>query len=78
MNCTSNLLTTREAAQYIGFHPNTLRNSRYLGRLAGVEAPAYRKFGRVCRYKLADLDEWLNQFQTQTSTSENAFSAVAS
>ena len=70
---TSNtvLLTTKEAAQYLGFQATTLRNARYTGRLAGVEAPAYRKMGTVARYDRAVLDDWLDQFEEQTSTSKH-------
>ncbi len=63
------LFTTKEAAQFLGFKPSTLRNSRYIGRLAGVKAPAYKKIGSVCRYDRMVLDNWLAQFKEQTCTS---------
>ena len=62
------LLSTKEAAQYIGLQAATLRNARSLGRLAGVEPPAYRKIGSVVRYEKDALDEWLAQFEVRTMT----------
>lgn len=67
----SNLLTTPEAADYLGLSFRTLNNSRYTGLLAGVKAPPYRKLGKSVRYDKNALDKWLAQFKEQTSTSEN-------
>ena len=49
----SRFLTTLEAAKYLRLSIRTLEKCRYLG--AG---PRFRKFGRVVRYTVADLDEW--------------------
>ena len=70
MDSSTQLLTTKEAAQYLGFQATTLRNARYTGKLAGVKPPSYRKLGTVARYDRAALDDWLNQFKEQTCTSK--------
>lgn len=66
------LLDSKHAADYLGFSPSTLNNSRYNGLLGGVKSPPYRKLGKAIRYEQAALDQWLAQFKEQTSTSENA------
>ena len=54
---------TNKAAEYIGYKsPDTLRNARHTGKLAGVTAPRYRKIGNRVFYERAALDEWLAQF----------------
>lgn len=59
---------TNEAAPYLGVKPDTLRNSRSTGRLAGVTPPKYKKIGGKVYYSRAALDEWLSQFPEQTCT----------
>lgn len=63
------VLTTNEAANYLGYKATTLRNSRLSGRLAGVQAPRYWKIGAGVRYEKTELDRWLGQFPVQASTS---------
>ena len=55
------LMSTREAADYIGFSEVSLRNSRIEGKtLAGSEPPPHIKIGaKSIRYKLTDLDTWI-------------------
>jgi len=65
------LLSTLEAANYIGCSEVTLRKSRGTGCLFGVDAPKYIKMGKNVRYKLSTLDEWFNQFTEQSSTSDD-------
>ncbi len=60
------LLDDKQAAPVIGVQPNTLRNSRHTGTLAGVEPPAYIKLGRTVRYELAELLKWRGQFEVRT------------
>jgi hypothetical protein len=43
-----------EAAMILSVSPQTLRNFRHLGR-----GPAYSKRGRMVRYKVADLLEFM-------------------
>lgn len=66
------LLKPEQAADSIEFSIRTLNNSRYTGMLGGVKAPPYIKIGRSVRYRKSALDNWLAQFQEQTSTSEDA------
>lgn len=61
------LLTTNQAAEYLGgLQPNTLEGWRVSGR--GVQ---FVKIGRLVRYRIADLDSYL-EAQTRRSTSEAA------
>jgi predicted DNA-binding transcriptional regulator AlpA len=53
-------LTTKEAAEHLGYRPYTLRRSRVDKTLAGHATPPYTKLGRAVRYKLSDLDKWIN------------------
>lgn len=51
------LLTTQEASQYLGVTRDTLAVWRTTRR---YELP-YIKVGRLVKYRLSDLDKWLNQ-----------------
>lgn len=51
-------LTEKQAADYLGFRPATLRQSRWSGLLAGSPAPCHLTFGRSVRYQQADLEAW--------------------
>jgi len=53
-----------DAAERLGVQRSTLDNWRWSGR-----GPAYVKVGGRCRYRLADLAEWLDS-QTRASTSD--------
>lgn len=65
-------LDTHEAANYLGFKSYTLRRSRTTGRLAGVNAPKYRRIGsKTIVYEKVWLDQWLEQFEPQNSTAQN-------
>jgi len=57
----SDLLTTREAAEYLRYSAYTLRRSRLDGKLAGKLGPKFTKVGTAVRYKQGDLDEWLEE-----------------
>lgn len=70
------LLNTRQAADYLGFSPITINNSRYTGLLGGVTAPGFVKMGKSVFYKPSTLDDWLSQFKEQTSTSETPNNAA--
>ncbi len=64
------LIPEKKAAEYLGFAPVTLRNSRYTGMLAGVPAPRFRKLGtKTVRYERATLAAWLAQFGERANTS---------
>lgn len=53
---TERLLNTEEASQYLGVTRDTLAVWRTTRR---YELP-YIKVGRLVKYRLTDLDEWLN------------------
>lgn len=62
---TPQLLTTAQAADYLGgLKKNTLEGWRITGR-----SPKFVKIGRLIRYRLSDLDAYLDA-QTRTSTSQ--------
>jgi len=54
-------LTTKEAAELLGLAPNTLSHSRVSGKLGGTKAPSHIKKGRLVRYRLEDIEAWLDQ-----------------
>lgn len=54
----------RDAAKYVGLSRAFLRQARALGR-----GPAYLKLGRAVRYRVADLDDWLDRHRVQTRES---------
>lgn len=47
-------LSTKEAARFLGIHPDTLRRWRREGI-----GPRYSRIGRLIRYHVDTLDEWL-------------------
>ena len=47
-------LNDKQAARYIGFHEQTLRNWRHHRK-----GPKYVKQYRSVRYSVRDLDEWM-------------------
>lgn len=51
-------LNERQAAEYLGFSPLTLRQSRWNNELAGLPAPQHVYFGRNVRYKFSVLQQW--------------------
>lgn len=59
------LVATPQAAEYLGgLKPNTLEG----WRIQGI-GPKYRKIGRLVRYRLEDLDAYL-EANIRTSTSQ--------
>ena len=63
----SDVLNTTEAAEYLGFQPQTLAIWRTTGRY-GLP---FLKCGRLVRYRRADLDAWLaSRRRTHTGESE--------
>jgi len=65
------LLTTKEAASYLGYSPYSLRRSRTDNLLAGITPPEYIKRGSRVFYSREALEGWMSQFLPQTSTAEN-------
>ena len=59
------IISTKEAAEYLGgLKVNTLEGWRVKG-----EGPSYIKIGRLVRYRLVDLDKYLDAC-LRSSTSE--------
>lgn len=67
----SPLLTTGEAAKFLGYSPRSLNNSRVSGLLGGVPAPKFVKLGRAVRYKKDTLEKWVHQFDEQQNTAQS-------
>ena len=61
-------LTSKEAAEYLGYSEKTLRQSRVEGNLAAITAPPYYKMGHRVRYQKVDLDNWLAIWKPITNT----------
>lgn len=53
------LLTEKQAAQFLGLSPGTLRVSRCIGPIPGRIFVPYIKMGHAVRYDEAVLREWL-------------------
>ena len=51
---TDDLLSTTEAARHCHISARTLEKRRWAGG-----GPPYHKLGRLVRYSLRDLDEWI-------------------
>lgn len=55
------LFNEETAAKYIGMSRSFLRQSRMTGDLRNrTPAPPFVKFGRTVRYRVDDLDKWMN------------------
>ncbi len=64
---SAEVLNTTEAAEYLGFRPQTLAIWRTTGRY-GLP---FLKCGRLVRYRKRDLDAWLaSRRRTHTGESE--------
>ena len=60
----SNALTEQQAAHYLSMSRSFLRQGRMNGdRENRTPTPPYYKIGRSVRYKISDLDTWLEQFR---------------
>ena len=58
-------LAERDSAVYIGFRPPALKAWRREGR-----GPAYIRVNRSIRYRVADLDAWLDAHRVQPGASK--------
>ena len=57
-------LTEQQAAHYLSMSRSFLRQGRMNGDREGrTPTPTYYKIGRSVRYKISDLDTWLEQFR---------------
>jgi hypothetical protein len=57
-----------ESNIYLCVASQTLKSSRTTGKLLGHAAPAYKKIGGKVIYERAELDRWLDQFETRNNT----------
>lgn len=59
------LLTTKQAAKYIGYSEDALNSSRSgAKKLCGIDPPKHTKVGsRSVRYKRTDLDKWIEELR---------------
>lgn len=56
------LLTEAEAAKYLCMSAQFLRQARAEGSLRNrTPGPPFIRFGRAVRYRLADLEEWVER-----------------
>lgn len=62
---SSNLLNTQEAAQYLGVSKAFLERDRW----AGARIPFIKVGSRAVRYRMSDLNDFLNR-QVRQSTSD--------
>ena len=62
---SSNLLNTKQAAEYLGLSMAFLERDRW----AGARIPFIKVGTRAVRYRLSDLEHYLTA-QTRTSTSD--------
>ena len=60
----SHALTEQQAAHYLSMSRSFLRQGRMNGdRENRTPTPPWYKIGRSVRYKISDLDNWLEQFR---------------
>lgn len=64
---TNQLFTTKDAAQFLGVSKAFLERDRW----AGARIPFIKVGSRAVRYRLSDLNEYINK-QVRLSTSEVA------
>jgi excisionase family DNA binding protein len=64
-------LTEREAAAYLAMSSHTLRAWRARGG-----GPAFHKLGRSVRYRVADLDRWLESCRVPQGRSQRRAGAA--
>lgn len=63
----NNLLSNREAARFLGLSPDTLPRWRWSGI-----GPAYLKIGRSIKYRIGDLEAFLEGSRVSPRNSERA------
>ena len=67
---SNHALSEKEAAQYLSMSRSFLRQGRMNGDREGrTPTPPYLKIGRSVRYRIADLDRWLELFRICDSRS---------
>ena len=61
------VMTTGEAAHYLGMSKSALDKARITGELFGTKPPEFVRFGRAIRYVKNELDDWLATLPRQTT-----------
>ncbi len=61
--CTKEVLTSEEAAQYMGISKSYLYKLTMRG-----EIPHYKPMGKMCYFNRAELEEWLQRNRCATAT----------
>lgn len=60
--CTKEVLTSEEAARYMGISKSYLYKLTRLG-----EIPHYKPLGKMCYFNRSELEEWLQRNRVATS-----------
>ncbi len=53
-NVTKAFFSTAELAEYLGISVSCVIAHRVFGT-----GPAYKKIGRLCRYRISDVEKWI-------------------
>jgi predicted DNA-binding transcriptional regulator AlpA len=62
---TQPLLRSKEVANLLSISEELLRKSRSTGYLLGRPAPTHCKLGRSVRYKMEDLECWIDSSRVE-------------
>jgi len=66
-------LTEREACRYLSVSRSFLAQGRIYGHLPGrTPTPPFYKVGRMVRYRVEDLDAWLEAYRQSPKGGEHA------
>jgi len=61
-----NLITTKQAAEFLGISHRTLESMRLKGT-----GPTYSNIGRLVRYSKETLDDWVLSNQRRSTSDQN-------
>ena len=67
INVKWRLLTTEQAAEYLGLSKKTLEKNRCIG----INSPTHVKIGSSVRYRLSDLDDFIINHTITCTGKEN-------
>ncbi|MEQ3640813.1 MAG: helix-turn-helix domain-containing protein [Alteromonas sp.] len=67
MKLTKELITSKELARHLGIHEDNVRKSRATGTLLGNTAPPYYKLGYIVRYKVRDIETWVEKNRVEVA-----------
>lgn len=62
---TQPLLRSKEVANLLSISEELLRKSRSTGYLLGRPAPTHCKLGRSVRYKMEDIESWIDSSRVE-------------